>query len=96
MEGLYQILGYKHCVMKHNVGEYVGGAVHTNGMEPFWLLLRRDYIETYNHISAKHLLFCVSEFDERHSTRLMERFGHFVRLTVDKRRTYEELINATN
>ncbi len=94
-----KLTGYQHEVVKHSVGEYVREMIHTNGIESFWALLKRGYVGTFHHISAKHLWRYVSEFEERHNTRLMdpiERFGHFVRLTVDKRLTYKELIDAAS
>lgn len=92
-----KLTGYSHEFVKHSVGEYVREMIHTNGVESFWALLKRGYIGTFHHISAKHLCLYVKEFEERHNTRLMdpvERFGHFVRLTVDKRLTYKELIRC--
>ena len=92
------LVGYNHRVVNHSVGEYVKDMIHTNGVESFWALLKRGYVGTFHHISPKHLWRYVNEFEERHNTRLMqplERFGHFIRLTIDKRLTYQELINAS-
>ena len=89
-----QLVGYQHEAVNHSAGEYVREMAHTNGVESFWALLRRGYIGTFHHFSAKHMHRYVNEFSKRHSTRgmtPMERFGHFIRLTVDKRLTYTEL-----
>ena len=88
------LVGYEHETVNHSAGEYVRAMAHTNGVESFWALLRRGYIGTFHHFSIKHAHRYVNEFSERHSTRhmeAMERFGHFVRLMVDKRLTYAEL-----
>jgi transposase-like protein len=37
------IKGFNHAAVKHSVGEYVRGQVHTNGIESFWALLKRGY-----------------------------------------------------
>ncbi len=39
----------------HSVKEYVNGQAHTNGIESFWALLKRDCCGTYHKMSAKHL-----------------------------------------
>ena len=88
------LAGYHHEAVAHSAGEYVRDMAHTNGVESFWALLRRGYIGTFHHFSVKHMQRYINEFSERHRTRemgAMERFGHLVRLTVDKRLTYAEL-----
>lgn len=35
------MLGYRHEWIDHNVGEYVRGDVHTNGIEGFWGYMKR-------------------------------------------------------
>ncbi len=93
--GYVGIRGYNHQSVKHSVGEYVREQAHTNGIESFWALLKRGHYGTYHHFSVKHLKRYVDEFSERHNTIAMkpiERFEHFVRLTVGKRLTYNQLI----
>ena len=41
--------------MKHSVGEYVRGMVHTNGVESFWSTLKRAHKGTFHKLSPKHL-----------------------------------------
>ena len=89
------LAGYDHETVRHSASEYVREMAHTNGVESFWALLKRGYIGTFHHFSAKHLHRYVNEFAERQNTRDMgalDRFGHFVRLTVGKRLTYADLI----
>lgn len=58
---------YDHKRVKHSVGEYVRGQVHTNGIESFWALLKRGYYGIYHHMSKKHLQKYVDEFAARHN-----------------------------
>ena len=57
------------AAVKHSVGEYVRGEVHTNGMESFWSMLKRGYYGTYHKMSFKHLRRYVAEFATRHNVR---------------------------
>ncbi len=89
------IVGYNYEAVKHSIGEYVRGKAHTNGIESFWVLLKRGYYGTFHHFSEKHIQRYIDEFAEWQNTMMMrpiERFGHFIRLTVGKRFTYSELI----
>ncbi len=60
---------YEHGTVKHNVGEYVNGQAHTNGIESFWAMLKRGYHGTYHKMSRKHLHRYVTEFALFSSTR---------------------------
>ena len=55
----------KHSKVKHSVGEYVRGQVHTNGIESFWSMLKRGYMGVYHKMSPKHLHRYVVEFRGR-------------------------------
>ena len=37
--------------MRHSVGEYVRGDIHTDRMESLWSLLKRGYCCTYHKMS---------------------------------------------
>ena len=47
--------GVENEAIKRSVGEYVREQVHTNGMDSFWLMLKRGYVGTYHKMSEKHL-----------------------------------------
>ena len=63
-----------HAAVRHSVGEYVRGEVHTNGMESFWSMLKRGYYGTYHKMSFKHLRRYVAEFAARHNVRDLDTF----------------------
>ena len=65
----YRGLGHDHAAVRHSVGEYVRGEVHTNGVESFWSMLKRGYYGTYHKMSYKHLQRYVAEFAARHNVR---------------------------
>ena len=83
-----------HAAVKHSVGEYVRGRVHTNGIEGFWSLLKRGYHGTYHKMSWKHLQRYVDEFASRNNMRpddTLDQMGVTVLSMDGKRLTYEEL-----
>ena len=58
-----------HEAVRHSVGEYVRGMVHTNGVESFWSMLKRGYHGVYHQMSPKHLQRYVNEFAGRQNIR---------------------------
>ncbi|MBY7649124.1 MAG: hypothetical protein C4617_01195 [Candidatus Liberibacter europaeus] len=81
--------------VKHSTGEYVKIKASINGVAIFWALLKRGSYGTFHHFSVKHLNQYVSEFSTRHNTLFMgsdERFRYMIRISVEKRITYSELI----
>ena len=64
----YKGLG-NHEAVKHRVGEYVRGKVHTNGIESFWSMLKRAHTGTFHKLSPKHLNRYVQEFAGKHNIR---------------------------
>ena len=90
--------GYKglpnHQVVRHSVGEYVDGQVHTNGIESFWSMLKRGYHGTYHKMSPKHLQRYVNEFAGRHNIRpldTIDQMEHVVAGMVGRRLLYRDL-----
>ena len=86
---------YRHLPVHHSVGDYVLFGAHTNGMESGWSLLKRGYICTYHHWSAKHLRRYVREFAGRHNQRPMDTIAQMraiLRGMVGKRLRYQDLI----
>ena len=69
-----------HETVKHSVMEYVRGEVHTNGIESFWSLLKRGYIGTFHHFSAKHCARYLAEFVGRNNLRELD--------TLDQRKAW--------
>ena len=51
----YRHVAQVHEAVNHGSGEYVRGAVHTNGIESFWAILKRAHKRTYHKMSPKHL-----------------------------------------
>ena len=44
---------FNHGVVRHSAGEYTSGKFHTNSIEGFWSLLKRQIIR-HHHVSEKH------------------------------------------
>ena len=85
---------YKHDVVDHAV-EYVRGAVHTNGAENFWSLLKRTIKGTYVSVEPFHLGRYLDEQSFRFNERELKDGGRFrtvLASVAGKRLTYKELI----
>jgi len=85
---------YVHEVIDH-AKEYVRGAVHTNGMENFWSLLKRAISGTYVSVDAPHLQRYVDEEAFRFNERKLDdgqRFFVVMPGTIGRRITYKQLI----
>ena len=85
----------EHASVRHSVGEYVRGEVHTNGLESFWSMLKRGYYGTYHKMSFKHLRRYVAEFAARHNVRDLDTLDQMVALAKGmegKRLMYRDLI----
>lgn len=59
----YRHLGrtFDHGVVRHGLGEYSVNGVHTNGIEGYWALLKRQIIGIHHFVTPKHLNRYVSE-----------------------------------
>jgi len=74
--GVYRKLvriGYsRHDSIKHSRRQYVRGNIHTNSIESFWALFKRNYHGTYHSMSKKHLQKYIDEvcfrFNHRNDT----------------------------
>ncbi|MDO8432109.1 MAG: IS1595 family transposase [Candidatus Binatus sp.] len=84
---------YVHQVIDH-AESYVQGNVHTNGIENFWSLLKRDLKGTYISVEPFHLFRYLDEqafrFNERKAND-GERFVMTMQGITGKRLTYEKL-----
>jgi len=85
---------FEHGMTDHSLGEYVNGAIHTNGIENFWSLLKRSIAGTYLSIAPKHLIAYVDErafaFNNR-KTSDFDRFSTVLTQVAGRRLTYAEL-----
>jgi transposase-like protein len=84
---------FKHQVINHAI-EYANGNVHTNGMENFWSLVKRQLHGTYISVEPFHLFRYIDEQAFRFNNRRMtdaQRFDIGLREIVGKRLTYAEL-----
>ena len=93
--GYHGMTGFDHEQVNHNVGEYVRGMAHTNGIESFWAMLKRGYHGTFHHFSEQHLDRYVNEFSGRHNDResdTVDQMANAVHKMIGKRITYLDLI----
>jgi hypothetical protein len=59
-----------HERVKHSIGEYARGDVHTNSVEGFFSVFKRGMKGVYQHCAEKHLHRYLAEFDFRHNHRI--------------------------
>ena len=64
-----RVNGYNHETIKHGMGEYVRGQIHTNSIEGFWSQMKRSISGTHHAVSPKYLQLYVDEFVWRYSYR---------------------------
>lgn len=60
---------YPHRHVRHRMGSYVVGAIHTNTLEGFWSLMKRGVVGTFHKVSAKYLPLYVAVFEFRYNNR---------------------------
>jgi transposase-like protein len=93
---------FAHKVINHAVA-YVDGAVHTNGMENYWSLLKRGIKGTYVSVEPFHLFRYLDEqafrFNNRGNKKALvndgERFDSVLSHVLGKRLTYAEVTGKT-
>ena len=95
---------YAHKVVNH-LEKYVDGAVHVQGMENFWSLLKRELTGTYISVEPFHLFRYVDEQAFRYNTRKDEngnkikdaaRFAEAMSHVAGRRLTYSELTGKSD
>ncbi len=59
-----------HETVRHTLGEYVVGHVHTNTVEGYFSIFKRGMKGVYQHCSEKHLHRYLAEFDFRYNARV--------------------------
>jgi transposase-like protein len=95
----YKGSGREHETVRHSAAEYVryleGEAIHTNGVESFWSMLKRAHKGTFHRLSAKHLQRYVSEFAGRHNIRDLDTIRQMENVAaglVGRRLLYRDLV----
>jgi transposase-like protein len=84
---------YKRAVVDHAV-EYARGNVHTNTMENFWSLVKRQLHGTYISVEPYHLFRYLDEQSFRYNGRRLtdaERFAFVISQIVGRRLTWKRL-----
>ncbi|MEW8551660.1 MAG: IS1595 family transposase [Candidatus Thiodiazotropha endolucinida] len=71
-----------HEYVKHGMGEYVRGDVHTNTVEGYFSILKRGLVGTFHHVGPQHLKRYVGEFDFRYNYRVKNGFDDAERRDV--------------
>ena len=93
---------YTHETVNH-IESYVCGQVHTNGLENFWSLMKRNIAGTYVSVESFHLERYLDEQMFRFNNRATEgnplndadRFYLALTQVADRRLTYKELTGKT-
>ncbi len=85
---------FDHQTLRHSAGEYVRDAAHTNSLEGFWSLLKRQIYGIHHWVSPKHLEQYVAEATWRYMLRKRTDGSRITSLLAqtDGRLTYKALI----
>lgn len=90
----------QHEHVRHSIGEYAYGPIHTNTIEGFFSVFKRGMKGTYQHCGKQHLHRYLAEFDFRYSNRANLgvdddlRTEQIVQGVVGKRLTYQTTCGA--
>jgi len=61
---------YIHFSVNHSLGQYSSGkGIHTNNIENFWSLIKRQYVGTHHHYSTKYMQRYIDEMCFRQNHR---------------------------
>ncbi len=79
-QGSYKALkrNYQHASVNHSAKEYVRGAAHTNTIEGFWSLLKRQIVGIHHSVSPKHLQRYCNEASYRYNAKLLTQDVRFI------------------
>jgi len=58
-----------HNYVRHGIGEYVRGDIHTNTIEGYFSIFKRGMKGVFQHCSKEHLKRYLCEFDFRYNNR---------------------------
>jgi len=72
---------YNHGMVKHGKRHWVRGSIHTNSIESFWALFKRNYHGIYHTMSKKHLQRYIDEVSFRFNHRELDMQGVFEEVT---------------
>jgi hypothetical protein len=90
----YNTANFERAIINH-AEAYVRGLIHTNGIENFWSLLKRQLGGTYISVEPFHLFRYIDEQAFRYNNRKNKddqaRFELAMRNVFGKRLTYNEL-----
>jgi hypothetical protein len=88
-------VNYEHTAVNHSRGQYGdGGDGHTNSIEGFWALVKRQIYGIHHWVSPKHLGRYLDEAAWRYNRRNIidgDRVGDFLK-RVNGRLLYSDLI----
>ena len=70
---------YFHVTVNHSIGQYsAGNGIHTNNIENFWSLIKRQYIGTHHHYSVKYMQAYIDEMCFRQNHQGSEAFDELL------------------
>ena len=89
---------YRHSKVNHSKGEYVRNAAHTNTIEGFWSLLKRQINGIHHSVSPKHLHRYCNESVYRYNAKKLAQDERFLNAlsNCEGRLTYSNLISNNN
>lgn len=84
---------YKHVSVNHSQQEYVRGSAHTNSVEGFWSLLKRQINGIHHSVSPKHLQRYCNEAAYRYNRKEISQDVRFTSAlsNCEGRLTYKQL-----
>lgn len=85
---------YNHKTVHHRSKEYVRGNVHTNTIEGYWNILKKQINGIHHFVSPKHLQRYCNEASFRYNARLLKQDERFANALTqcETRLTYKQLI----
>jgi transposase-like protein len=85
---------YNHSTVNHSKDEYVRGFAHTNSIEGFWNLLKKQINGIHHSVSPKHLDRYCTEASYRYNNRKTEQDSRFANALIncEGRLKYSDLI----
>ncbi len=82
-----------HQFVRHGIGEYGRGEIHTNTIEGYFSIFKRGMKGVYQHCAKRHLHRYLAEFDFRYNAREVddpERFAVLLNGITGKRLMYRD------